>query len=89
VAADTRTVYLTCDQEALVEAVGEGLELPETIARILVIGAALLKAPTPEPPPKVPFTPLEEVGRAIRRRVHSLDLPAIVRANIDRLWREC
>jgi hypothetical protein len=70
-------VTLPANQEALVEAVSKGdLELPASLRTALAV---------PEPAPRVvPFTPLEEVERAVRRAAGRVDVAALVRQALER-----
>src|SRR5262249_56652146 len=55
--------WLPCNQEAIVEAVGKGVPLPEGFAKALGLRWPLPVAVV------VPFTPLEEVAKALDRRL--------------------
>jgi hypothetical protein len=70
-------VTLPANQEALVEAVSKGgLELPEGLRAALAL---------PEAAPRlVPFTPLEEVEKAVRRAAGRVDMAALVRQALER-----
>ena len=49
--------------------------------------AALLGMPASERPPAgpvLPFTPLAEVGKALRRQIESMDLAAFVEQSVQR-----
>src|SRR5262249_8628850 len=73
-------VYLPAQQNAVVEAVSKGLRLPADFR-----AAMGLQLPTEA---VVPFTPLSEVEKAVRRAIQALDLPGLVaravRAGYDR-----
>ncbi|MCI0464714.1 MAG: hypothetical protein L0Z62_47935 [Gemmataceae bacterium] len=63
-------VYLPAQQNAVVEAVSKGLRLPDDFRTAM--GLDLSASPV------VPFTPLEEFEKALRRAVQALDLGALV-----------
>ena len=72
-------VFLPANQDALVEAVSKGaLELPAEVRSAL--GLAAPAAPAPR---LVPFTPLAEVERAVRRQVERVDVDALVRRAVQ------
>jgi hypothetical protein len=83
--------FLPVNQDALVEAVSKGsVDLPPEFAGALGLeGLLAAAAPTAKSaddgPRAVPFTPLEEVEKAVRRRIESLDLSALVHDALDRL----
>ncbi|MCC6420971.1 MAG: hypothetical protein IT429_22270 [Gemmataceae bacterium] len=64
-------VYLPAQQNAVVEAVSKGLRLPEEFR-------AAMRLELPSGAGIVPFTPLEELEKALRRAVRALDLSAII-----------
>jgi hypothetical protein len=66
-------VYLPAQQNAVVEAVSKGLRLPEEFRTAMGI-----ELPAPAAAAVVPFTPLEEYEKALRRAVQALDLSALV-----------
>ncbi len=69
--------WLPCNQEAVVEAVGKGVPLPEGFAKALGLQWPLPVARA------VPFTPLSEVVKAIERRFTALDVQRLVRDAVD------
>ncbi len=79
-------VFLPANQSALVEAVSKGsLEpLPPDLLRAMGLTDALFKQPPPADP-VLSFTPLDEVTRAVERRIAALDLSHLVAGAIDRL----
>jgi len=72
-------VYLPAQQNAVVEAVSKGLDVPTEFREVLQL----------PPAPTAAFTPLAEVERHLRRRLDRLDLTALaeraVRLACDRL----
>lgn len=66
--------WLPCNQEAIVEAVGKGVPLPEGFAQAMGLRN------TTKP---VPFTLLDEVAKALTRRLAALDLDRLVREAVD------
>jgi hypothetical protein len=63
-------VFLPAQQNAVVESVSKGLALPDSIRTLL---AELF------PLRPTPFTPLEEIERALQRQVEGIDLDLLVR----------
>jgi hypothetical protein len=67
--------YLPCQQNAVVEAVSKSL-IPEAFLKAM--GLDLASAASQRPVlPTIPFTPLEEVERALRRAIERIDLPRL------------
>jgi hypothetical protein len=72
-------VFLPANQDALVEAVSKGdVDLPGE-----VFDALGLPAPRPEAGRVIPFTPLEEVEKAVRRQVERIDVEALARRAVE------
>jgi hypothetical protein len=65
----------------LVEAVSKSaLALPDEFVQALGLDPALFQSPMPVlPTPVVAFTPLEEIERAVERRIHAIDFPGLAR----------
>jgi hypothetical protein len=68
--------WLPCNQEAIVEAVGKGMPLSADFARALGL-------PWPVSQPVIPFTPLAEIVKALKRHLGELDVPRLVRDAVD------
>jgi hypothetical protein len=68
-------VFLPANQDAVVEQVSKGLEIPEGIAKALGIEArpAALPPPPGSPPPPFAFTTLEDVDKAINSRIAGIN----------------
>jgi hypothetical protein len=85
-------VFLPANQNALVEAVSKGtVDVPAELLRALglegVVAQSSAGARSPDlaiPEPLVPFTPLEEIEKAVRRRIEGIDLAALVQTYIDK-----
>jgi hypothetical protein len=58
--------YLPCQQNAVVESVSK--TVPPTFLKALG-----LAAPDPTPNPVIPFTPLDEIARALQRRIDAIN----------------
>jgi hypothetical protein len=73
--------FLPCQQNAVVEAVSKALPVPDEFLRVLGVDVAAVrqKAGDLAELPGVPFTPLEEIEKALVRAVARLDLNALVR----------
>jgi hypothetical protein len=73
-------VYLPAQQNAVVESVSKALAVPDEYRKALgwETAAAL--------PPRVGFTPLAEMERALQRRLVALDLPGRVRQAFEDGW---
>jgi hypothetical protein len=80
--------FLPVNQNALVEAVSKGtVELPDDFARALGIDTALFRQPPEQkqaPAGLVRHTPVDEIARAVQRRIEGLDLAALVQTYIDK-----
>jgi hypothetical protein len=77
-------VFLPANQNALVEAVSKGaVELPEELRTALGLDAHLLRREAGGER-CLPFTPLDEVYRAVERRLEQIDLAALVQSYIDK-----
>jgi hypothetical protein len=76
-------VYLPAQQNAVVEAVSKGLRIPEDFRT-----AMGLRLPPPAAVPAIPFTPLDEIEKALRRALGRVDVDGLVgravRAGCDR-----
>src|SRR5438874_12068727 len=75
-------VYLPAQQNAVVEAVSKGLVIPDEFQQALHLTNVLKTLPAPAPA-LVPFTPLEEVERHVRRRVDGLDFDTLARRAVE------
>jgi len=75
-------VYLPGQQNAVVEAVSKGLVIPDEFQQALHLTNVLKTLPAPAPA-LVPFTPLEEVERHVRRRVDGLDFDTLARRAVE------
>lgn len=72
-------VFLPANQDALVEAVSKGdLDLPPALSDAL--GVRL-------PPRVIPFTSLEVISQAAKRRIAYVDLEQIVERTVTTLWQ--
>jgi hypothetical protein len=72
-------VFLPANQDALVEAVSKGAaELPDDFVRALGLDPSLFRRP-PADDPIIPFTPLDEIERHIRRCLDGVDFAALAR----------
>jgi hypothetical protein len=72
-------VSLPANQDALVEAVSKGaVELPCEMRQVLGLADRPLPAAA-----TIPFTPLEEVERALRRQLEGVDLDGLVRRAVE------
>jgi hypothetical protein len=67
-------VYLPAQQNAVVESVSKGMPVPPSDSR-LRLGA-----------PPIPFTPVSEIERALRRRLTAFDLSSLVRQAVNDGW---
>src|SRR5262249_6579628 len=88
--------FLPAQQEAVVEAVSKcQVKLPEEIAKLMGLAPEVLQAPVTaaannqSPLTLTRFTPLEEIEKALERRLDNLDIAALAeksaRDRIDRL----
>jgi hypothetical protein len=88
--------FLPAQQEAVVEAVSKcQVKLPDEIAKLMGLTPEILQAPAktaandPSPLTLSRFTPLEEIEKALERRLDDLDIAALAeksaRDGIDRL----
>jgi hypothetical protein len=75
-------VYLPAQQHAVVEAVSKGLAIPDEFQQVLHLTDTLKAAP-PTPPAIVPFTPLAEVERHVRRRVEAIDFNSLAARAVE------
>jgi hypothetical protein len=75
-------VYLPAQQNAVVEAVSKGLVIPDEFQQALHL-TDVLKAPPAPPQTLVPFTPLEEVERHVRRRIDTIDFETLARRAVE------
>ena len=83
-------VFLPANQDALVESVSKGLDLPADLLEVLGVDPARLPNPARDHhPAPIPFTPLEEVGKAVERALGGVDFlgtaERCVRDALDRL----
>ena len=87
---------MPAQQEAVVEAVSKcQVKLPDEIAKLMGLTPEILQAPAktaandPSPLTLSRFTPLEEIEKALERRLDDLDIAALAeksaRDGIDRL----
>ena len=76
---------LPAQQNALVEAVSKSnLTLPAEFVRAMGLDPQLLRPPEEAPAePPVPFTSLEEIDRAIERRLAAWDLGRLARQAVE------
>jgi len=75
-------VYLPAQQNAVVEAVSKGLVIPDAFQQALHLTDVLKTRPAP-PSFLLPFTPLEEVARHVRRRLDTIDFDALARHAVE------
>jgi hypothetical protein len=75
-------VYLPAQQHALVEAVSKGMRLPEEFRSVMGVSLPDVVAPL------IPFTPLEEIEKALERAVRRVDIRGLIetalRQRLDR-----
>jgi hypothetical protein len=72
-------VFLPANQSALVEAVSKGaVAVPDPVLRVLGFDPA-----GSAPPRALPFTPVEEIGKELRRRLENLDVAALVEGRVQ------
>jgi hypothetical protein len=77
-------VFLPANQSALVEAVSKGaVAVPEPLLRALGFDQPPLLAP---PPAVIPFTPVEEIGKELRRHLERLDVRALVEGRVQAVY---
>jgi hypothetical protein len=78
-------VFLPANQEALVQSVSKGaLDLPPDPARALGLDPAALAGPARV----IPFTPLDEVRRAVEERLAAIDFPALAEKVAKEVWEK-
>jgi hypothetical protein len=79
-------VFLPSNQSALVEAVSKGaVTVPEPVLRALGFEQPLSPAPPP-PPVLLPFTPVEEIGKELRRHLERLNVTALIEGRIQEVY---
>jgi hypothetical protein len=80
-------VFLPANQEALVEAVSKGaVDLPADFLQALGLDPVLFRREPPAEGPVIPFTPLDEVERHIRRCLDRLDFTALAEKALQEGW---
>jgi hypothetical protein len=76
--------FLPAQQLAVVEAVSRnGLELPEEFVRLMGLDGNSIAPQQSDSSKTVVFTPIEEIERAIARRIDALDIPGRARKAIQ------
>jgi hypothetical protein len=76
-------VYLPAQQHAVVESVSKSLTGPGDPALLPASTSAL-----PTTRPVVPFTPLNEIEKVLRRHLAAVDVPALVRQAVQNSWHK-
>ena len=84
-------VFLPANQETLVEAVSKGtLAADDALLDLLGLDHSLFAAPPPKgnpppgsPPTVIPFTPLEEIGKAVQRYLDTVKWEDIARKAVE------
>ena len=81
-------VFLPANQSALVEAVSKGdVIVPDALLRALGFDLPFpLAASHPEPPHILPFTPVEEIGKELRRHLERLDVTALIEGRVKDVY---
>lgn len=77
-------VFLPAQQNAVVESVSKGLVLSSDVRALL--GEVFSLGPgdlVPRTEPVIPFTPLEEVERALQRQVAAIDVAGLVQRSVQ------
>lgn len=75
-------VYLPANQAALVEAVSKGaVAVPAPVLRALGFDRPLAASQ-----PVIPFTPVEEIEKELRRRLECLDLAALIEGRVQEAY---
>jgi hypothetical protein len=77
--------FLPMNQDALVEQVSKGLDVPADILQLLGVEVTAPVPPAPVTPPVSPltFTPLSECEKAVELALASLDVEALVQRAIE------
>jgi hypothetical protein len=80
-------VFLPANQDALVEEVSKGaVDLPPDFLRALGLDPVLFRREPPAGSPVIPFTPLDEVERHIRRSLDRVDFAALAEKALQEGW---
>jgi hypothetical protein len=73
-------VFLPANQAALVEAVSKGaVAVPDAVLPALGFDQSL-------PPAVIPFTPVEEIAKELRRRLERLDVTALIEGRVQEAY---